>query len=338
MNQCIGFCGSSKSPCLSCVVANEQCCQTHIYMKNYTPDMVNNLTYRKCCRSWMYTLHHCERCAQKLIEYRQKKKLKEQKCFSDGCTNVAKNEGYCGRHDNERLRIKIVNQGFKTCQVPSCLEKLVPDYPFKKCRKHLDEDNYQDRQKYAKNKSKDAHDLFINENGGENIHEKQYTHLKYPILNPTITPIKLVETSGMLKEEHSDGISFDKSNQTKQKIKINHKLVTPIQLRYANGIPGNTIYHCSSNDSQNKISKDKIPINPKPSVPSYIDPSKHQSTISVSNYIPSSTSYSTNTTKSNSQRQKEYVERKKKEMGTEAYNTMVAEKKRVQREKAKKKN
>lgn len=314
MNKCIGFCGKSRSSCSNSPLSSEKFCQKHSYMKDYTSEMLNNLTYRNCCHNWIYVKHRCEKCAQKLLEYRQKKKLTEQKCLSDKCMNIAKNEGYCGRHDNERSRAKIITKGFKTCSVSSCLEELALDYPFKKCRKHLDEDNLKDRLKYANYKSDYVSDSVINDNANDNDYKREKIYLSSTIFDPiTInSPMHVISSTDVLKNTHRNSPPDELSNKTlKQKIPINLKPVVIAQSLSATSSVCSSL-SLGSPQQGSKISTSNQAINIVPPV--------------------------INKPKSNSQRQTEYIERKKKEMGEEAYNAMIAEKKRLQRERAKKKN
>ena len=147
LNKCKG---DGKNKCNKYVLENELFCETHIYLKNYTDEMMNNLIFCFKCKKFFYSedgYKQCNDCRTKyekidtdennydkqiekyeilIKEIKEKKELKEIKkqkekpyrlCKYDDCLNYIykEDEKYCGVHCKQNEFDDIYEKGNKMC-------------------------------------------------------------------------------------------------------------------------------------------------------------------------------------------------------------------------------
>lgn len=89
-------------------------CKTHDYMKNYTPEMIEQCKFCKCCRKMKFTGEYssCDSC-------RQKPKIKKEVilCASEECKYKKSEENkYCGKHQLCLFLDETEEIGLKCCK------------------------------------------------------------------------------------------------------------------------------------------------------------------------------------------------------------------------------
>jgi hypothetical protein len=172
----------SNEKCISFVKEDNNFCIEHRHMKDYTPEMMNNLTLCSGC----ITMHcmeegfkQCINCRIRKQENRQKvkedqeidevKEVKEVKevidikimCKKVGCIYQKSTENsYCGKHQVNQLIETAKLKGVKMCfnVIRGCRTELSKDYKFSSCQTCLEKQRIIDKAKYHENGTVENHD------------------------------------------------------------------------------------------------------------------------------------------------------------------------------------
>lgn len=106
MSSCIGVYDQNKTPCKNKSIEGKRCCDRHQHMENYTPEMMNDLVYRKCCYKWFHKNEHCKSCVLRSAK-EIKKKLTETEHHVIGHSLIANN---CQPDQSENSGFKVENE------------------------------------------------------------------------------------------------------------------------------------------------------------------------------------------------------------------------------------
>jgi hypothetical protein len=132
-------------------------CKNHVYMEDYTPEQLQNLSKCSGCQLYMYIeggQKMCVPCHDRLGKFREdfkQSQLAPGKCQHDGCKFKASKEGYCMKHYNSASRFNetVIASGKKTCSnyVRGCRSILEMDYNYARCEDCLTEERKYDQTK-----------------------------------------------------------------------------------------------------------------------------------------------------------------------------------------------
>ena len=139
---------------------NKQCrnygspfCKNHIYMNEYTSEMMDAIQFCKGCNKWKHLpsgKNQCLPCGERGAENRAKAKNDVVLCKSDGCTFKKSDENdYCGKHQLCLFVDGCLAEGMKPCAkyLKGCRAKLGSDYVFKSCPDCLEKERERDNAK-----------------------------------------------------------------------------------------------------------------------------------------------------------------------------------------------
>ena len=127
-------------------------CKYHYYMKDYTEDMLNNLTYCSCCKKYYYIVEGkiCLQCKERGKKNCEKKNKEKIICEKDGCTfqRSIENE-FCGKHQIEYFKKEVIKSKKKVCfnYIRGCRNILENNYEKSKCIECLKKDRLHDKKK-----------------------------------------------------------------------------------------------------------------------------------------------------------------------------------------------
>jgi hypothetical protein len=127
-------------------------CKYHYYMKDYTEDMLNNLTYCSCCKKYYYIVEGklCSQCKERGKKNCEKKNKEKIICEKDGCTfqRSIENE-FCGKHQIEYFKKEVIKSKKKVCfnYIRGCRNILEINYEKSKCIECLKKDRLHDKKK-----------------------------------------------------------------------------------------------------------------------------------------------------------------------------------------------
>jgi hypothetical protein len=114
-------------------------CQNHDYMKDYTDEMMANLTPCSGCKRQMYLPNGgtCDDDKKRAKEIREKKKQTNVKCKKNNCDFKSKGNGYCGKHHLQAWKDEVEKSGKKVCvnYIRACRNILEPDSENSRCQK-----------------------------------------------------------------------------------------------------------------------------------------------------------------------------------------------------------
>jgi len=94
-------------------------CKTHDYMKEYTPEMMEQCTLCKGCRKMKFTgeYSNCDKCRANGKENRKKAKAAQVLCAHKDCKYKKKHENkYCGKHQIDLFIDATEELGLKCCK------------------------------------------------------------------------------------------------------------------------------------------------------------------------------------------------------------------------------
>jgi hypothetical protein len=113
-------------------------CQNHDYMKDYTDEMMANLTPCSGCKRQMYLPNGgtCDDDKKRAKEAREKKKQTNVKCKKDDCNFKSKENGYCGNHHLQAWKDEVEKSGNKVCvnYIRACRNILEGDSTNSRCQ------------------------------------------------------------------------------------------------------------------------------------------------------------------------------------------------------------
>lgn len=127
-------------------------CKYHYYMKDYTEDMLNNLTYCSGCKKYYYIIEGkiCLQCKERGEKNRDKNNKKKIICEKEGCTYQRSIENeFCGKHQADFFKKEVEKNNKKVCfnYIRGCRNKLEINYEKSKCIDCLKKDRLHDKKK-----------------------------------------------------------------------------------------------------------------------------------------------------------------------------------------------
>ncbi len=127
-------------------------CKYHYYMKDYTEDMLNNLTYCSGCKKYYYIIEGkiCSKCKERGKKNREKNNKEKIICEKEDCIfqRSIENE-FCGKHQAEFFKKEAIKSNKKVCYnyIRGCRNKLEINYEKSKCIDCLKKDRLHDKKK-----------------------------------------------------------------------------------------------------------------------------------------------------------------------------------------------
>jgi hypothetical protein len=127
-------------------------CKYHYYMKDYTEDMLNNLTYCSGCKKYYYIVEGkiCNLCKERGKKIREKNNKEKIICEKEGCIYQRSIENeFCGKHQADYFKKEVMKSNKKVCfnYIRGCRNKLEINYEKTKCEECLKKDRLKDKKK-----------------------------------------------------------------------------------------------------------------------------------------------------------------------------------------------
>jgi len=150
--KCIGK-DRNDNPCRNKGIQDTKCCKIHQYMKDYTDDMLNNLSKCSGCKKQYYLIDGvktCENCKQRGKSSKEKQKETKVLCKAENCTFKKSDENdYCMKHQINLFIDETHALGKKMCKnyVRGCRTQLENDYSKSSCESCLEKDRERDRKR-----------------------------------------------------------------------------------------------------------------------------------------------------------------------------------------------
>lgn len=150
--KCIGK-DRNDNPCRNKGIQDTKCCKIHQYMKDYTDDMLNNLSKCSGCKKQYYLIDGvktCENCKQRGKSSKEKQKETKVLCKAENCTFKKSDENdYCMKHQINIFIDETLALGKKMCKnyVRGCRTQLENDYSKSSCESCLEKDRERDRKR-----------------------------------------------------------------------------------------------------------------------------------------------------------------------------------------------
>ena len=161
--KCIGK-DRNDNPCRNKGIQDTKCCKFHQYMKDYTEDMLNNLTKCSGCKKQYYLIDGvktCDNCKQRGKSSKEKQKETKVLCKADNCTFKKSDENdYCMKHQINLFIDETHALGKKMCKnyVRGCRTQLDNDYSKSSCELCLEKERERDRKRRGGNASVELDD------------------------------------------------------------------------------------------------------------------------------------------------------------------------------------
>lgn len=161
--KCIGK-DRNDNPCRNKGIQDTKCCKFHQYMKDYTDDMLNNLTKCSGCKKQYYLIDGvktCNNCKQRGKSSKEKQKETKVLCKADNCTFKKSDENdYCMKHQINLFIDETYALGKKMCKnyVRGCRTQLDNDYSKSSCESCLEKERERDRKRRGGNASVELDD------------------------------------------------------------------------------------------------------------------------------------------------------------------------------------
>lgn len=161
--KCIGK-DRNDNPCRNKGIQDTKCCKFHQYMKDYTEDMLNNLTKCSGCKKQYYLIDGvktCNNCKQRGKSSKEKQKETKVLCKADNCTFKKSDENdYCMKHQINLFIDETHALGKKMCKnyVRGCRTQLDNDYSKSSCELCLEKERERDRKRRGGNASVELDD------------------------------------------------------------------------------------------------------------------------------------------------------------------------------------
>ena len=127
-------------------------CKYHYYMKDYTEDMLNNLTYCSGCKKYYYIIEGkiCSQCKERGKKNRERNNKEKIICEKEDCIfqRSIENE-FCGKHQADFFKKEAIKSNKKVCYnyIRGCRNKLEINYEKSKCIECLKKDRLHDKKK-----------------------------------------------------------------------------------------------------------------------------------------------------------------------------------------------
>ena len=127
-------------------------CKYHYYMKDYTEDMLDNLTLCTGCKKYYYIVEGktCKICKDRGKKIREKNNTEKIICERDGCTYQRSIENeFCGKHQADFFKKEVIKSNKKVCYnyIRGCRNELEINYEKSKCIECLKKDRLTDKKK-----------------------------------------------------------------------------------------------------------------------------------------------------------------------------------------------
>ena len=126
-------------------------CKIHLYMTEYTDEMVAQAKPCGTCRKTYYMGEYttCEPCRERGTANREKNKVVPIKCAKEGCAFKQSENKYCGKHQLYVFLDQTKEYGLKACTnaVRGCREQMEESYTFTRCQVCLQKDRDKDHEK-----------------------------------------------------------------------------------------------------------------------------------------------------------------------------------------------
>lgn len=127
-------------------------CKYHYYMKDYTEDMLDNLTYCSSCKKYYYIVEGkiCNICKERGKKNRDKNNKEKIICEREGCTYQRSIENeFCGKHQVDFFKKEVIKSNKKVCfnYIRGCRNILESNYEKSKCIECLKKDRLNDNKK-----------------------------------------------------------------------------------------------------------------------------------------------------------------------------------------------
>ena len=151
---CIGF-DYKMDKCKFKVLDNTNTCKFHIYMKDYSEDMIKLMKLCKTCRKNKYienNFNTCNDCRNKGQINRKKiiQKTHHIKCLYNNCKfKRSEINEYCGKHQLQIFLNDLIDKNKKPCYnyKRGCRNELNLEYEYSKCEVCLKQDRIIDNKK-----------------------------------------------------------------------------------------------------------------------------------------------------------------------------------------------
>ena len=127
-------------------------CKYHYYMKDYTEDMLDNLTLCSGCKKYYYIVEGkiCNLCKERGKKIREKNNKEKIICEKEGCIYQRSIENeFCGKHQADYFKKEVMKSNKKVCfnYIRGCRIKLEINYEKTKCEECLKKDRLKDKKK-----------------------------------------------------------------------------------------------------------------------------------------------------------------------------------------------
>ena len=127
-------------------------CKYHYYMKDYTEDMLDNLTLCSGCKKYYYIIEGkiCNICKERGKKIREKNNTEKIICERDSCTYQRSIENeFCGKHQADFFKKEVIKSNKKVCYnyIRGCRNELEINYEKSKCIECLKKDRLTDKKK-----------------------------------------------------------------------------------------------------------------------------------------------------------------------------------------------
>lgn len=147
----------NDNECRNDTISGLKYCKYHEYMKDYTVDMLNNMSYCLGCRKKYYKPGEklCITCRNRNEKNKNNKFEADNRpiCKRACCDYKVKNgEEYCGKHSVHGEKIKLEKSGVKLCAnfMRGCKKHLENGYEYSKCTDCLELDRKRGKKLYEK--------------------------------------------------------------------------------------------------------------------------------------------------------------------------------------------
>ena len=129
----------------------EKFCKLHLYMEEYTEEMMNHLTVCSTCKKAKYLSDSkiCDSCKTRSKKNR-KNVVKLPKCAVDNCKSQRSVENqYCGKHQLHQLVDEVSSRNKRLCvnYIRSCRTEMELNDPYKKCHECRTAESAKDRER-----------------------------------------------------------------------------------------------------------------------------------------------------------------------------------------------
>ena len=124
-------------------------CKFHLYMKEYTPEMIEGCKLCKGCKKMKYMeMESCNECMILGAEKRKKAKANIILCVKDGCKFKKSENKYCGKHQMYKFMDETAELGLKTCfnVIRGCRSQMAID-DNSRCKECLGKEREKDHKK-----------------------------------------------------------------------------------------------------------------------------------------------------------------------------------------------